>query len=64
LDPANYPDRPSFPKQPYFLGGGFGGGLILGLGLALLLEMRDTSVRTDKDVEALLHLPVLAVVPE
>jgi polysaccharide chain length determinant protein (PEP-CTERM system associated) len=63
LDPASYPDRPSFPKLLNFLGGGFGGGLILGVGLALLLEMRDTSVRTDKDVEALLHLPVLAVVP-
>jgi capsular polysaccharide biosynthesis protein len=37
---------------------------MLGLGMTLLLEMRDTSVRTDKDVEALLHLPVLAVVPE
>jgi polysaccharide chain length determinant protein (PEP-CTERM system associated) len=64
LDPARYPDRPSFPKQVNFLGGGFAGGLMLGFGLTLLLEMRDTSVRTDKDVEALLHLPVLAMVPE
>jgi polysaccharide chain length determinant protein (PEP-CTERM system associated) len=64
LDPARFPDRPSFPKQINFLAGGFGGGLALGLGLTVLLEMRDTSVRTDRDVEALLHLPVLAVVPE
>ena len=64
LDPPRYPDRPSFPKKANFLAGGFGGGLMLGLGLTLLLEMRDTSVRTDKDLEALLHLPVLAVVPE
>jgi uncharacterized protein involved in exopolysaccharide biosynthesis len=64
LDPPRYPDRPSFPKQVNFLGGGFAGGLALGLGLTLLLEMRDTSVRTDKDLEALLHLPVLAVLPE
>jgi polysaccharide chain length determinant protein (PEP-CTERM system associated) len=64
LDPPRYPDRPSFPKQVNFLGGGLAGGLALGLGLTLLLEMRDTSVRSDKDLEALLHLPVLAVVPE
>jgi polysaccharide chain length determinant protein (PEP-CTERM system associated) len=63
LDPASYPDTPSFPKLLNFLFGGFGGGLALGLGLSLLLEMRDTSVRTDKDVEALVHLPVLAMVP-
>jgi capsular polysaccharide biosynthesis protein len=29
----------------------------------LLLEIRDTSVRSEKDIEVLLHLPVLAVVP-
>jgi polysaccharide chain length determinant protein (PEP-CTERM system associated) len=64
LDAASLPDKPSFPDRLKFSLGGIGGGLALGLGLTLLLEMRDTSVRTDKDVEALLHLPVLAVVPQ
>lgn len=63
LDPASFPDRPSFPNLPKFILGGFGGGLALGLSLTLLFEVRDTSVRSDKDIEALLHLPVLAVVP-
>jgi protein tyrosine kinase modulator len=63
LEPANYPDKPSFPNPLKFTLAGLGGGLAMGLGLTLLLEMRDTSVRNDKDVEALLHLPVLVSVP-
>ena len=63
LDPANLPDKPSFPKMPFFVGGGFAGGLALGLGLILLLEMSDTSMRSERDVEAALRLPVLATIP-
>jgi polysaccharide chain length determinant protein (PEP-CTERM system associated) len=63
LDPASYPDRPSFPDQTQFSLGGLAAGLALGAALTLLLEMRDTSVRSDRDIESLLHLPVLAVVP-
>jgi polysaccharide chain length determinant protein (PEP-CTERM system associated) len=63
LDPANLPDQPSFPKKSLFVAGGFGGGLVLGLGLALLFEMQDTSLRTERDVESVLRLPVLAMVP-
>ena len=63
LDPANLPDHPSFPNRPLFAMGGFGGGLALGLGLAFLLELQDTSIRNERDVEALLRLPVIAVVP-
>ena len=63
LDPANYPNEPSFPKMPMFAGGGFGGGLALALGLAFLLEMHDTSMRSEHDVEVILRLPVLAMIP-
>jgi protein tyrosine kinase modulator len=63
LDPANLPDSPSFPKRLNFGLGGLGAGLVLGCGLGLLLEMQDTSFRSDKDVETLLRLPVLAMVP-
>src|SRR6267154_2218698 len=63
LDPANFPDQPSFPKVPFFLGGGFAGGLALALGLALLLEMQDTSMRSERDVELALRLPVLVSIP-
>ncbi|HSY29378.1 MAG TPA: hypothetical protein VK832_17850, partial [Burkholderiaceae bacterium] len=34
LDPANLPDKPSFPNHPLFALGGFAGGLGLGIGLA------------------------------
>jgi len=63
LDPANLPDQPSFPNRPLFAGAGFGAGLALGLGLAFLLEIRDTSLKTERDVEFALRLPVLAMVP-
>jgi len=63
LDPANLPNKPDFPDPLKFALGGLGGGLALGLGLAFLLEMRDTSLRTERDVEASLQLPVLAMVP-
>lgn len=64
LDPANLPEAPAFPKRQLFALGGLGGGLGLGLALAFLLEMRDTSMRTERDVEFILRLPVLAMVPD
>jgi polysaccharide chain length determinant protein (PEP-CTERM system associated) len=63
LDPANLPAKPSFPNRPLFALGGLGGGLGLGLALAFLLEMKDTSFKTERDVEFVLQLPVLAMVP-
>ena len=63
LDPANLPDKPAFPNRPLFALQGFGGGLALGLAIAFLLEMKDTSLRTERDIEFTLHLPVLAMVP-
>jgi uncharacterized protein involved in exopolysaccharide biosynthesis len=63
LIPADLPVSPSFPKRFMFAGGGFGGGLMLGLGLAVLMELRDKSLRTEADIVAALDLPVLSQVP-
>jgi succinoglycan biosynthesis transport protein ExoP len=39
-------------------------GLVLGVGLAFFIEYLDTSVKTMEDVENLLGLPVLAIIPK
>jgi len=64
MDPADLPQKPSFPNRPAFAEGGLGVGLALGIGLTLLLEFRDKSLRTERDVEQFLNLPVLVTVPE
>jgi polysaccharide chain length determinant protein (PEP-CTERM system associated) len=63
IDPASFPTEPSFPIKSQFAAGGFGAGLAIGLGLALLLEMGDKSLRTEQDIQHYLHLPTLAFVP-
>jgi len=63
LDPANYSDQPTFPKTSIFAGGGFAVGLALGLALMLFLETQDTSMRSERDVEIALRLPVLVSIP-
>jgi protein tyrosine kinase modulator len=63
LDPANLPISPSFPVIYKFALGGLAVGLALGVGITFLLEMKDTSMRTERDVEFALRLPVLAMIP-
>jgi polysaccharide chain length determinant protein (PEP-CTERM system associated) len=63
LNPADLPDSPSFPNRLLFAGGGLGAGLALGIGLTMWLELRDTSIRTEADAEAVLELPMLVSVP-
>jgi len=63
LDPPSLPQQPTFPNRRLFAFGGFAGGLGFGLMIAFLLEAQDTSLRTEKDVEHLLKLPTLAVIP-
>jgi polysaccharide chain length determinant protein (PEP-CTERM system associated) len=63
MEPANLPTSPSFPNPLLFTGGGFGGSLILGICVALILETSDHTLRTERDVEVFLNVPVLAQVP-
>ena len=63
LDPARVPEKPFSPNRPQILAFGAVIGLVLGLGLAMLLEFRDTSIRSEDEVVRVLALPVLALVP-
>jgi polysaccharide chain length determinant protein (PEP-CTERM system associated) len=63
LNLADLSDSPSFPKRYLFALGGLGAGLAIGAGIALLLELKDTSIRNERDAEAVLELPTLIAVP-
>jgi len=63
LDPANLPSAPTFPNWKLFTLGGLAAGMGLGICLALLLEFKDTSLKSERDVEFTLRLPVLAMIP-
>lgn len=61
---ATVPDSPSSPKtvQNVVLGGILG--LLIGLGLAILLERLDHRLRDPQELEDAFGIPVLAVIPE
>lgn len=63
LNAASLPDAPSFPNRLLFAAGGLGSGLLIGMVLALWLEMRDKSIRSEADVQASLQMPVLVSLP-
>jgi polysaccharide biosynthesis transport protein len=64
LDRAEIPTRPSKPNKRLNLMLGALLGLIGGLGLALLLEHLNNTLRTPGEVERYLRLPTLVVVPD
>ncbi len=63
VDPAMVPPTPSRPQKARNIILGFVIGLLGGVGLALLREYLDNTVKTPDDIESLARLPSLAVVP-
>ena len=63
IDRPTEPTRPMKPLSLLFALGGLLGGLGLGIGLATLLEISDTSVRRIRQMEALTGIRVLARIP-
>jgi polysaccharide chain length determinant protein (PEP-CTERM system associated) len=63
LDPAGVPTRPISPLRPLISGVGLALGMLIGLGIVALLELRDSTYRSEADVLDALALPVLAMVP-
>ena len=62
-DPARPPGRPFVPKHIMFPIAGLIGGLLVGVGMAYLLESQDDTVADSFEVEALAHVPVLGLIP-
>jgi len=63
VDPTMVPSYPSRPAKARNIGLSFLVGLVGGIGLALLREYLDNTVKTPDDIENLVRLPALAVVP-
>lgn len=63
LEPAQLPEVPIYPKRSTFLSLGFLIGLGAGLGLALLVELLDHSIKDVTQLEALVPYPLLLTLP-
>jgi capsular exopolysaccharide synthesis family protein len=61
---AEPPADPARPRVGLNLTLGMLVGLVIGIGLAFFIEYLDTSVKTMDDVESLLGVPVLAIIPK
>jgi succinoglycan biosynthesis transport protein ExoP len=64
VDPAMIPSTPARPAKTRNITLAMLAGLVGGIGLALLREYLDNTVKTPDDVETLARLPSLAVVPQ
>jgi len=63
IDPAMVPSTPARPAKARNVVLAFLVGLVGGIGLALMREYLDNTVKTPDDIESLARLPSLAVVP-
>lgn len=63
LDPARRPERPFSPNRPVVQAAGTLLGMAIGIGIIVLIELRDKTLRKESDVLEALNLPVLATVP-
>ncbi|MES1242658.1 MAG: polysaccharide biosynthesis tyrosine autokinase [Acidobacteriota bacterium] len=64
VDRALAPGGPSSPNLKQDLSSGLLFGLVFGVGLVLLLEYLDRTIKTSEQVERVLGLPTLAVIPD
>ena len=62
VEPANLPDHPNWPNRPLVVGGGVLAGAVLGMLIALIVELLKRPVRSPVQIEGL-GVPVLGIVP-
>jgi capsular exopolysaccharide synthesis family protein len=63
IDLAEPPNSPSWPKKPVVLAVATASGFVLAIGVVLLLEVLDGTLRNAAEAEDLVKLPVLGVLP-
>lgn len=63
LDDASLPEKPSKPNRLLIVGIGFGLGLVAGVFITGVREVKNTSLKNLKDARAYTNLPVLGTVP-
>lgn len=64
IESPKYPTKPSSPNKPKNIVIAILFGLIVGVGSTLLLEYLDNTVNSKDEIEKLLGVPVIGVVPE
>ncbi|MEC3918659.1 Wzz/FepE/Etk N-terminal domain-containing protein [Nocardia sp. CDC160] len=64
IDKAQTPTQPSGPQKKRYYVLGILGGLVLGLGAALVRDRLDKRVRTSTELEAFLPVPILGIVDD
>ncbi len=64
IDEALVPGSPTQPSLQRDVSAGLAAGLLLGIGAALLLQFMDRTLKSAEEVERVLRLPVLAVIPD
>lgn len=64
LQPAMVPDRPLKPNKALTLAAALLVGCVLGIGLATFREWQDARLRTPDEVQALLGVPLVGMVPQ
>ncbi len=64
ISPAVPPRRKASPRLPLWLAGGGALGLALGLAAAFLIDLRDKTIRSLKELEADTGEPIIACIPK
>jgi polysaccharide chain length determinant protein (PEP-CTERM system associated) len=64
IDEADLPDTPAFPDRKQIILIGLGAGFAIGIGVAFIRELLDTTLGSEDEVAAVLKLPALVTISE